>query len=439
LYAYGDLFNKVTITRNAKLLPLYQPLTIKRFAADVLNIQVNREADLKISSDRSILNYPKRDLRCEPTLNKGPNILMIVVDGLRFDMLTEETMPNTWEFSKKSIVYENHYSGGNGTRFGIFSLLYGIQGTYWHNFLAQRQSPVLIDTLIDHGYDFRILSSTRLTFPEFRKTAFLKIPDTITDTFNIGDASARDRIITDELIDFMSQRDNAKPFFAFVFYDAPHQPYLYPDNFEKFKPVSNKEINYFKDIGRERIHLLRNRYKNAVFFDDSLIGDILTSLKALDRLDDTLVIITGDHGEEFYESGYFGHTSAFNDYQLKTVFIMHVPNNGNLIVTRLTSHHDVVPTILQSLGCTSPDEDYSQGISLLHEGHHTYITASKWDKSAIIDDDHVIAFSTELYNLGNLEIRSKSDYSEVEDSRALIKKKKGLLIDVSRKMSEFYK
>ncbi len=320
IYAYGDIVNNTAITQNAKLFPLYQPLTIKRFASKVLHIKVDRELDFKVSTQDTTLNYPKKPLRFNPSAGKKFNIIIIVVDGLRFDMLSKDTMPNTWEFGQRNIIFKNHYSGGNGTRFGIFSLLYGIDGTYWHNFLARRVSPVLIDVLSDNGYEFKILSSTHLTFPEFRKTAFIRIPDSIEDSFVNTDTAEKDRIITEKFIKYISNPENKKPFFAFIFYDSSHQPYYYPEGFEKFQPVSDHEINYFKDIGKDNIFILKNRYKNAIFYNDYLIGNIIASLKKNNLFDNSIVVITGDHGEEFYENGYFGHTSSFDDYQVKTVF-----------------------------------------------------------------------------------------------------------------------
>jgi len=439
IYAYGDLSNNTTITKNAKLFPLYQTFTIKRFVSDVLHVKVNREENLKVPVS-SMVKYPRQPLKFNAAKKQNYNIIVIVADGLRFDMLDREIMPNVWNFGKENIIYADHYSGGNGTRFGIFTLLYGIHGTYWHNFLAHRISPVLIDTLIDRGYDFKILSSTRLTFPEFRKTAFLKIPDAIEDNVSEkDDASVRDSILTDKLLYYIKTKNPADPFFAFVFYNSSHQPFVYPREFEKFRPAGSEEINYFKGLGKDNIGPLRNRYKNAVYYDDYLIGKILSSLKKNGRLDNTIVIICGDHGEEFYENGYFGHTSTFDDYQLKTVFVMRHPGQGPRIVQRITSHLDVVPTLMESIGVTSPSDDYSQGISLLSGKEHAYISVANWDTAALIDKEYKIVFSTELYNLSSFETRKKADYSLVADSKNVLKQRKSMLLDATLKMSEFYR
>jgi len=288
IYACADIVNNTEITKNAKLYPLYQPLTVKGFASRQLGINIKREDTFKISKNRTLVNYPKEELVFNSSNDKNHNIIMIVVDGLRFDMLDSEIMPNTWEFGKENIIARNHYSGGNGTRFGIFSLIYGISGTYWHDFLASRVPPVLIDVLIEKGYDFKILSSTKLTFPEFRKTAFLRIPDHIEDKIRAEKSYMKDGNVTDRLLDYISSERSQKPFFAFLLYNSSHGSYKYPPEFEKFRPAfSKEELNYFTDIDVSKVDMIRNRYKNAVHYEDHLVGKILSSLKDNNLLNNT--------------------------------------------------------------------------------------------------------------------------------------------------------
>lgn len=437
IYAYSDLVNWREITDNAKLYPLYQPLTIKRFATKYLGINVNREEKLEFAIKQTNLNYPKRALKFNNSRNF--NILIIAVEGLRFDMLDEEVMPEVSKFSRESLVFRNHYSAGNASRFGIFGLLYAISGTYWHTFLASRVSPVLIDTLIERGYEFMVLSSTRLTFPEFRKTAFVRIPDAITDSFDTELREERDRIITEKFINFLKNRTNERPFFSFMFFDSSHQPFHYPEGFEKFKPALSKEINYFKDISRDKAYLIRNKYKNSIFYEDYLIGKILKELRERKLLENTIVAITGDHGEEFYENGYLGHTSAFDDYQTRVVFVLYHPDTIHKEINEITSHLDLVPTIMESLGCTSPAEDYSQGMSLLNVRTRPFIITSNWDTSAFIDSEYRIIFSTESYKIGKFEIRTRDGYEEVKNTSVVLKSKMEILRNGLYRLSEFYR
>jgi membrane-anchored protein YejM (alkaline phosphatase superfamily) len=436
IYAYGDLFNHTYITKTAKLYPLYQPFTVKRAASRIFKMDIRRESVLKGAPASGMLNYPKHPLAFDARAAKNYNIIVIIVEGLRWDMLDRQTMPRLSEFAAKSMTFENHYSGGNASRFGVFSLLYGLHGTYWHNILANRRSPVLIDALMERGYDFNVLSSTRLTFPEFRRTAFVRIPEAIQDSLPSG-GHGRDRVMTDMFDEYLRNHGSGKPFFAFLFFNSSHQPYDYPHDFEKFTPVNDPEINYLAGVKREKAPLMRNRFKNSVYYEDFLIGKILDSIRGLDMLRNTVVVVTGDHGEEFFEDGYFGHTSSYDDYQTKSVFVMHYPGRPPEVVTRLTGHVDLAPTLLPMLGVVNPVSDYSQGVSLLGSKERPYVVVSGWDDAAIVDRKTKIVFSTELYGLNSINVYRSSDYARLKDQSAVLKRKKRYLLEVALQMSEF--
>ena len=438
IYAFGDMYNIHSITRAVQLYPLYPPLKAERTISKLFKIKVRQEDELRMSNHGSLLNYPKSPLIIEKGTLHRPNIIMIVVEGFRYDMLDPEITPNLWRFSKENITFRHHYSGGNGTRAGVFSLLYGLQGTYWHSFLIERKPPVLIDSLLQLGYEFKVLSSTRLTYPEFRKTAFVQIAGDIEDKLPAKDTSGRDRIIVDKFSDFLSERDTTKPFFSAMFFDASHQPFLYPKEFEKFIPVSGEQINYAKETNSSNIAPVRNRYKNALYYNDFLFGKIFASLRKKDLLKNSIVVITGDHGEGFYEHGEFGHTGSFDDFEIKVVFVMHMPGAGKAEVNRLTSHLDFVPTIMKTIGYANPVSDYSQGISLFENEAHPYVFSAGWDRLCVIDEKVKIVFSTETYrNL--LEVYNSGEYTPVAEPGKVLKQKKGQMADVLKKMSEFYR
>jgi membrane-anchored protein YejM (alkaline phosphatase superfamily) len=290
------------------------------------------------------------------------------------------------------------------------------------------------------GYRFKVLSATRLTFPEFRKTAFVRIPGDIEDELQAKDGADRDRVLVERFIDFVSRGDTSRPFFSFMFFNASHQPYVYPKALEKFKPAAPPEINYVGEVKVANAALLRNRYKNALYYDDSLFGRIFSALRQRGMLDNTIVIITGDHGEEFFEQGYFGHTSSFDDYQTKTVFVVHMPGNRykGMEVHKLTSHLDVVPTIMKTLGYTNDPSDYSDGIPLFDARKHSYVFSAGWDRLCMIDKNVKVVFGTQTYR-SLFEVLDAKTYKPEPDYDRILKAKKAEISDVLRRMSAFYK
>src|SRR5207237_8848579 len=89
-----------------------------------------------------VLNYPQAPLRCEshpPTLN----VLLVVIDAMRADALTPEVAPRLNELTRGAIRFDRHYSGGNSSRAGMFSLFYGLPATYWETFAGITLPPGL--------------------------------------------------------------------------------------------------------------------------------------------------------------------------------------------------------------------------------------------------------------------------------------------------------
>jgi hypothetical protein len=445
VYAYGDLMNRIEITQNSKLYLLYQPLTVKRFVNRHFGVSHEREEGLAAGGAGGAVQYPRGTLDCSEAAAKGYNIVLLVVEGLRFDMLDEETMPHLSGIGREegSLVMRRHYSGGNASRFGVFSLLYGLHGTYWHTFLANRVPPVLMTRLLELGYEIDVLSSTKLTYPEFRRTAFVQVPERIRDEFpREVPHDRRDLALADDFISDVP--DGEGPFFSFVFFNASHQTYYYPPGFEHFRPASGTEINYFTDMDSGNSVPVRNRYRNAVRYDDFLIGRMADALKAAGVWDRTIFVVAGDHGEEFHERGFVGHTSSFNDYQASTVFVMHHPDvAGAREVTRLTSHADLVPTLMPALGCMADPKVYSQGLPLIDglpaSGRaRAAVAVANWDTAAVMDGTHTVEFSTEAYNMASFRIYETSTHEPVADQDAVLRQMRPLLVDFTRQMAEFY-
>lgn len=438
VYAYGDLYNMTYITRYAKLFPLYQPLTIKRFAEKKLGIKVNREDEFNRDEKQGILNYPLSDLKFnEPA--KKMNFVVIAIESWRYDMLTPEVTPNIYAFSKDNWVFKNHYSGGNASRFGIFALFYGLYGNYWHHFLSERAGPVLIHSLKEQGYAMKILSSTSLTFPEFRKTAFVEVPECIEDNLEGEGGRERDPVQAVRLKKWLDSLSPEAPFFAFLFFDAPHAPYNYPAEFTRFEPALT-EVNFIHIDKKKDMQPIMNRYKNSIYFDDSIVGEILNMLEEKGLLESTVVIITGDHGEEFYERGFWGHNGAFSPEQVKVPFVMHLPGSDSGTVEALTSHCDVPATILDLLGCVTSQEQYSLGYPLNSslKQRPGYVVSSSWDECAVITPEATLIFSTEVYNISTFEVRDK-DYRFVKNTQPYLKPRVKDLSEVMFNMAKFLK
>ena len=131
---------------------------------------------------------------------------------------------------------------------------------------------------------------------------------------------------------------------------------------------------------------------------DTLASKVLKELKDSGDLDNTVVIITGDHGQEMNDNklNFWGHNGNFTDAQVKVPFAIFGPGiNASTMkwdTNTLTSHQDVVPTLMKNyLGVTSPIRNYSAGDDLLGQQiKRDWIISSKYSGYAVITKDTIL-------------------------------------------------
>jgi len=336
-------------------------------------------------------------------------------------IISQEVTPNINTLKKDAIVFSNHYSGGNATRFGLFSLFYALNSTYWFNFLNVQQAPVFFDVLKTLDYKIDIISSTDTNWPEFRQTCYVNIEDKVHDKFE-GEPWQKDRKSTDKFLEIIDNYNKEKPIFTFVFLDSPHG-YSYPPNFNPFNSKT-KGYNYLKmGKGSDEVKELFKKYKNSVAYNDILVEKMIKKLKAKGLYDNSLIIYTSDHGQEFYEYGFFGHNSSFSKAQTNVPFIVKLPKNikyksNKYFITSLTSHIDIVPSILQMIGIKNNPKDYSNGLNIFDDKFkREYIFTANWNNHAIITTDKTYIFSNLPNKMFKNEIRNNNTYEILDDAK----------------------
>jgi uncharacterized protein len=393
-FATVDLWDNSTMQTVRDTLPLYQPLTIKHLARHFGYQRPPGEIRILPNSAKS-LHLPQHPLGL-PANARKPNILFIAIEGGRADALDDKTMPNLSSLARDSFRLTKNFSTGNETRFGIFGLLYGIPGTYWHCALAQNVAPPWFDLLASNGYEFKIMSCTDLNYPEFRQTAFLKLTNDITDHWNAPHVE-RDRLMTDKFLNYLADRASqpapARRFFGFLFFDASHQPYEHPPEDNLFEGSTSVEINYLKlTLSPAGAASLRGSYLNSLHYIDRQIGRIVQALKDRGEYQQTVIVVVGDHGEEFGELGHFGHGSSFNRFQTQTFGVLHLPGAAPGVVDHMTSHMDFVPSVLTWMGIANPPGDYTTGKSIEGKDARNWVLLAGWQDTALFNEDSITVF-----------------------------------------------
>jgi len=405
-YARAHVRGDSSVLAWSEALPLYQPLQLDGLARR-FGLPVARSRPLRTGLGDSSLVYPQSPLAFRPDAPRW-NVVLLCAESLRADALDPELMPATWRFADRATRFTQHVSGGNGTRMGVFSLFYGLPGPYWFKFVDQNRGPVLIRALLDRGYQVRGWTSDKFSYPEFDRTVFADVDRSQLREGGAGESWERDRAQVASMLAFLGQRDRSQPFFAYMFFESPHAPYRFPPETAIRTPYLD-DLDYLRmDVARD-IGKIRNRYWNSVRHLDTQLERLFGALEEQGLLDSTLVVVTGDHGEEFLEKGRWGHNSEFDEEQIRVPLLLYVPGRPPAVVDRMTSHLDVPATLLGLLGVRNPPGDYSLGQSLLDGPPHDYVLVSDWSRVAYVDADGKATFPMEPQSWFRQEVTDRRD------------------------------
>ena len=390
VYAYGTATGVTSISSLTLTIPYYLGVTARTLLSK-FGVKVDRKKEFTLSN--GALNYPLNPLVVEKPA-KPFNIVWLVSESLRWDMLEPEIMPGTWAFAQGATRFTRNFSGGNGTRVGVFTMFTGIPGNYWFPMLAERRGAPIIDVLKQQNYQMSLYTSAKFSYPEFDSTIFSQLPsDILHEAPGAAQGWENDRINVSKMLKFIDSRDKNRPFFTFMFFESPHARYYFPPESVIRKPYPD-DINYFT-LNREQLAvqapLIKNRYINSVHHLDSQFARVFDHLKTNGLLDSTIVIALGDHGEEFMEKGRWGHNSAFVDEQIRTPLVLWVPGMKPSVYEKMSNHMDIVPTLMPLLGVKNPKQDYTTGINLLSDEVREYAVLAEWSNTAYIDNEVKIA------------------------------------------------
>jgi phosphoglycerol transferase MdoB-like AlkP superfamily enzyme len=170
--------------------------------------------------------------------------------------------------------------------------------------------------------------------------------DTVVSTVGTTLATG-DRCTFADLTQWIDERPDS-PFFAVVWTFQTHYPY-----------TSRRGRRFAIDphsIPVERARGDLQRYLNAVSDADQLIDELIRHLEQENRARDTLIVITGDHGQAFGQHNGYGNGSSVYEENVHVPLMLINPGIAGGSFNRLTGHIDIAPTILDSLGLPLPSQ-----------------------------------------------------------------------------------
>lgn len=396
------------VTGVTRHFPMYYPSTAQRDLVKYGLIDpdvVRSQSELRVKGEDKSIRYPINPMQCQIPESQL-NVLVVAIDAMRADTFNADVTPNLYRYaqSENAQFFTDHHSGGSVTKGGIFSLFFGLPDSYWDGFAASQHGAQWIVQHQNAGYDVSVFSSATLIAPAFDRTVFPTVKNLRLKSEG-PTPSERDKDAIADFEERISGRGES-PFFSFLFLDAAHG-YDVPKGYEKFQPqwerVDHVKLN--NDFDPEPY---LNRFKNSLYFVDDQLGQLLDGMKANGTLDNTLVIITSDHGEEFNDlkQNFWGHGSNFTKYQTQVPLLMLWPGKERRVIDYRTSHYDIAPTVMSEvLGCKNPSSDYSIGHNLFDasEPRDWLLVHSYFNYGLVLKDKIIATYPTGGYEVLSLE------------------------------------
>jgi lipoteichoic acid synthase len=231
--------------------------------------------------------------------------------------------------------------------------------------------PGIADALARRGYTTAFMHSGQLSFD--KEGEFLRDHGFQSVIADQGDATGpADAAMLPKAVNWI-RANSQRPFFLALWTQDTHHPYFASDSHD-YK-VSDASLN---------------RYLNAIHSSDALIGRLADAIDAMNLGDDTIIVITGDHGEAFGEHGQLAHNWTVYDEEMRVPLLIVNPHlfAREEHVTRLGRQIDIAPTVLSLLGYDAPSS--WQGDSLFDSSSvdHVYLFCRYGDYTFGLADSH---------------------------------------------------
>jgi arylsulfatase A-like enzyme len=317
-------------------------------------------------------------------MRRLPNLIVIGVDTLRADHLSgygypRLTSPHLDAFAQEGTLFERHFSPSIPTTPGYASMFTG-KDCFGTGVVALRHpgdlaagTITLAEVLKAQGYHTVCVGFDHN--PAVRGfDTYLNYQSWEPDP-NTGRAPKAENLTRSLLPHLKMLAQTEQPFFLFLRHMDPHAPYLPPQPFDRlfyagdecdpdnrsldvvyqFRPFADFFKSWFPD-GVTDSRYIDAQYDGAVAYLDVNLGVLFELFKTLGYYDDSLIVVTSDHGESLLEHACYYEHHGLYDPTLHVPFILRYPKKvpAGLRVTGVSRAQDVMPTLLELLDLTDP-------------------------------------------------------------------------------------
>jgi arylsulfatase A-like enzyme len=390
----------------------------------------------------------------------GPNVLLITIDTLRADHLGiygrfREPAPHLAALAARGTLFTNAVAQAPWTLPSIASLQTGLypreHGAIYPDLRVGEPRTILSEYLRDAGYATAVVSSWLFVSKAHGFAQGVDRFEWLRPSEGEREMPAPE--ITGRGVRLLREMAG-KPFYLWLHYVEPHTPYL---DHEEWDFAGGYDGPLEGDIDITRLYRERNSltsadldhvrdlYDEEIAFMDRQIGVLLDELDRLGLRETTMIVVAGDHGEEFQERGGFGHHHQVYQEVIRVPLIIVEPAGESIgtpdqqaerVVDRVVEIREVARTILTRCGISAPEVP---GNGLLHElpaGEAIVAVSEHFDRWKRIERniavigtgwkmiENVPAGSFELYDLGTdpgetIDLAASTDPVAVEAAARL--------------------
>jgi len=333
------------------------------------------------SGDARLVAPQVVSLDATPTVaeRRPRNVIVYLVDTLRADKLrpfnprSRVQTPGLGRFVQQAALFAGAHTQENWTKPSVATLLSSLMPWQHHATTTEAVVPesvkMMPELLREQGFFTGCFIANGYASDRF---GFRQGWNTWRNYIREG-RPTRSQYVAADVLQWLDSRPQDQPFFLYVHVIDPHVPYTPPDHFLNMydaQPYAGP-VNFHGDSellekiksGRIRLNArdktrLEALYDGEISYHDVHFNSIMDGLATRGLADDTMIVITADHGEEFWEHGTVGHGHSVYEELLNIPMIVKLPGvtTSTMRVDERVGLVDVMPTIFDALDVPIPEQ-----------------------------------------------------------------------------------
>lgn len=322
-----------------------------------------------------------------------PNIILIIIDTLRSDHLgcygyRRATSPTMDAIAAEGVRFDQAISAASWTTPAVMSIFTSLppflHQTVSYSTMLPEGMTTLAAELKKGGYQTAAIIVNPYASSKFGFNRGFDLYDdnSIQLAAGLGDLDLNNNSVSDKVTQYAvkwlkSSRQSDRPFFLHLFYFDPHYDYMPPSPYDGMftdpdysggQDGSKITTLDGKPLTRADKEQIIGLYDGEIRYTDDQIKTLIDTLRNMNLMTNTLLVITGDHGEEFWDHGTVAHGHTLYDELLRVPLIMRWPKaiKQKQVVAEQVSLIDLMPTVLDMVGLPIPIQCRGQSlVSLL--------------------------------------------------------------------------